>query len=158
MIISHWAQGARSTRKLRASSSSNVQLKRWKLRALTFYTVRRSPKCRWAGHYRRHLRRRFVFRTPALPRPEKSLVLAGVQGKAGIRAVARRMRRFFGPHGGAVRQDVLVATDVDFESNDDDYAAWAAYRQAGKRKEEGGRVWGDEKAIEWRGRRYPQAY
>ena len=37
---------------------------------------------------------------------EKSLVLGAVQGNLGISAVARRMRRPFGPCGGAVRQDV----------------------------------------------------
>ena len=56
-------------------------------------------------------------------RPETSLVLAIVQGNLGIGAVARQMGRSFGQCGGVARQDVLAATDVQVNSNNDDYEA-----------------------------------
>ena len=65
-----------------------------------------------------------------LPQSEKSLVLASAQGNLGVPAVARQMRRLFGPRGGAVRQDVLAATDADVSSNGDDVAARATHREA----------------------------
>ena len=36
------------------------------------------------------------------------------------------------PIWAGVRQDVLVATEVDEVSSDDDFASWAAYRKAEK--------------------------
>ena len=51
--------------------------------------------------------------TASLSRPEKSLALASVQRNSGISAAARHKRRFFGPCGGAARQDVSAATDVE---------------------------------------------
>ena len=59
-------------------------------------------------------------------RSEKSQVLASAQ-----RYLDRQMRRLFGPCGGAARQDVLVALDVDVISDGaDDFAAWFAHRKA----------------------------
>ena len=63
---------------------------------------------------------------PALTRSEKSLALAGAQGNLGISAVARQMRRLFGPRGGAARRDAWAATDADANSNDDNLAACVA--------------------------------
>ena len=76
------------------------------------------------------------MRKGSLPRSETSLVLAGNKGNSGISAVVRQMRHVFGPCGGAPRQDVLAATDVDVKSNGgDDFAASAAYRNAKKKGE-----------------------
>ena len=56
---------------------------------------------------------------------------SGNLGKLGPREISRRMRRFCGPRGGAARQDVLAATDVDVNSNDEDgFPAWPAFRNA----------------------------
>ena len=60
----------------------------------------------------------------SLPRPETSLEVASVQGSLGIPAVARRLLGLFGLSGGAVRQDVLAATDVSVSSSDEDFAGW----------------------------------
>ena len=57
------------------------------------------------------------------PWPEKSPMLASVQGDLGTSTVARRMRQLFGLRDGAVRQDVLAATDMDANSGDGDIAA-----------------------------------
>ena len=42
-----------------------------------------------------------------------STVLAGVQGNLAIAAAARCMRRFLGPMGHVVRQNLLAAADMD---------------------------------------------
>ena len=73
----------------------------------------------------------------SLSRSQESLVLASVQGYLGISAVARQRRRFLGPRDGVARQDVLAATDVDGNSNDeDDFAAWVGRRGAKKKSDE----------------------
>ena len=64
----------------------------------------------------------------------KSLVSAGAIGDLGTSEVARQMRRPLGPRGGADRQDVSAATDVDVTSNDDDDPAWLPHRKAKKRE------------------------
>ena len=48
---------------------------------------------------------------------------------------AKRMRRLFDPRGGAGRQDVLAAADVDAHSDGEDlsYEAWGANRKAGEK-------------------------
>ena len=52
----------------------------------------------------------------------------------GISAVARQLRRVFGPRGGAARQNALAATDVDANSNgESDFAEWVARRKAKKK-------------------------
>ena len=44
------------------------------------------------------------------------------------------MRRVFGPRGGAARQDVLAATDVNVNWNyEEDFAPWVAYRKEKKK-------------------------
>ena len=55
---------------------------------------------------------------PALSRSGKSLVLACVQGNLCFPAVAKHLRRLFGPCGVAVRQDVLVAANADVSSGE----------------------------------------
>ena len=45
-------------------------------------------------------------------------------------AAARQIRRLFGPIGGAVRGDVLAATEMDANSSDEDLAAWATCRKS----------------------------
>ena len=68
--------------------------------------------------------------------PEKSLALACSKGNLGTHAVASNMRRLFGSRGGAAPRDVLAATDVDADSNDeDDFAARSA-----DGREDGGRT------------------
>ena len=47
---------------------------------------------------------------------------------------AKQMRRLFGSRENAVRQDALLAADVDTNSGEEtDYAARAAYRKANKK-------------------------
>ena len=71
----------------------------------------------------------------SLSRSGKSLVLASVQGRPGISAVARQVRRLFGLCGGVARRDVSAAADVGATSNEHaDSAAWVTRRKA---KEEG---------------------
>ena len=52
-----------------------------------------------------------------------------------IGAVARQIRRLFGPCGAVARQHFLAATVAQARSGADDFAAWVAYRKA---KEKGG--------------------
>ena len=54
-------------------------------------------------------------------------------------AVARQVRRLFGPRGVAARFDVLAATDVDVNSDDE------AYRKAKQRRGNGHRAAGAKK-------------
>ena len=76
------------------------------------------------------------MRNAALPRAEKSSILAGAQGNVGFPAVAEQLRRLFGPRGGAAHQDVFVAADIDLSSEEEtDFDAWAAYRKAKSEKE-----------------------
>ena len=63
---------------------------------------------------------------------EKALVFASAHGNLGNFAVARQMRRLFGPRGTAVRQQVLAATNVDVSLDDDDVALWLARRKTKK--------------------------
>ena len=79
------------------------------------------------------------MQTATLSRSEKSLALAGAQGNLGNAEAARQMVRLFGPRRGVARQDVLAATTVAANSNDDGFAAWIAYRKAktGKAKRDG---------------------
>ena len=69
-----------------------------------------------------------------LSRPGKSLGPASETGNLGIAAVARQMRRLFGPFGGAFRQDVLAATDAGASSNVEYSAALVAHGKAKKTK------------------------
>ena len=72
-------------------------------------------------------------------------MLPSLQGNVGMAAVARQMRRLFGPAGGAVRQDVLAATGVDEQSkaasDDDDFEALVSYRNAKKSSTEKESTW-----------------
>ena len=54
----------------------------------------------------------------AISRSEKMLALASVQGNLGFPDVTKQMRRLFGPHGGAARQDVLVVADMHASSEE----------------------------------------
>ena len=49
----------------------------------------------------------------ALPKNEKSLLLASVQGASGFPIVSEQTRRLSEPCGGVAKQDVLAATDFD---------------------------------------------
>ena len=70
----------------------------------------------------------------AFSRSEKSWVLASVQGDLGFPAASKQMRRLFVPRGGAGRQDVLVAANIDLSSEaGTDFEAWVAYREAKKK-------------------------
>ena len=69
--------------------------------------------------------------TAAFSRSEESSVLASAQGNSGFPAVAEHMRRLFGPRGGAVAQDVLIAADFDVSWEDGvDFEEWVAYCKA----------------------------
>ena len=71
----------------------------------------------------------------ALPSSEESFVLACAQGNSGAPAVAKEMRRLFGPRGDAARQDVLVAADIAWPwGKETDFDARAAYSKAKKGK------------------------
>ena len=77
-------------------------------------------------------------------RPEKSLILASVQGDTTFPVVAKQMRRIFGPCGGAARQDVLVAADMDAASEEGtDFEASTAYGKAKNRGKRESREDGD---------------
>ena len=73
---------------------------------------------------------------------EKSLALARIQGNVNSSTVAKRTRGLCRSCGGAVRRDVLVATDMDLLSEKASYhATWSAYRRAKKgfaKREDGG--------------------
>ena len=72
----------------------------------------------------------------ALLRSGKSLALSSVMGNLGFPSVGKQMRRIFGYSGGAARQDVLAAADVDVSSDaETDFEAWAAYRTTKKKGE-----------------------
>ena len=66
--------------------------------------------------------------------------MASIRNALAFPEVASQMRRLFGPHGSAARQDVLVAADMHAASEGADFEAWAAYRKAkkGKKKVNGG--------------------
>ena len=72
----------------------------------------------------------------SLSSAEQSLVLASVEGDSGIAASASHTERLFGPMDNTVRQDVIAVTDMGVKDNtsaeDDDFAAWVAYRKAKK--------------------------
>ena len=42
------------------------------------------------------------------------------------------MRCLCGPIGGAPREEVLAATELDVDSSDDDFTAWVAHRKVAK--------------------------
>ena len=86
------------------------------------------------------------LRDASLSRSEKSAVVASVQGNLGVSAAARQIRRLLRPRGGAAREDVSAAGDVDSNSNDqDDFAAWDAYRKARKNDKGNAKVGGATK-------------
>ena len=83
----------------------------------------------------------------ASSRSGKSLALVSVQGILGFPAVATKMRRIFGPCGGAARQGVLVAAGMSGPSEaETEFETWVAHRKA---KKKGGKRRG---GIEMRGK------
>ena len=66
-----------------------------------------------------------------LPRADKPLVAAGMQGDLGTASAAGRMRRLVGLVGNALRQDVLAAADVGRRatgaSDDGDFEPWVGH-------------------------------
>ena len=96
-----------------------------------------------------------ILRMQAAPLSKngKFLALARIQKKLALPVAAHQMRRLFGPHGNAARQDVyraaraatrrvnvLLAADSDTVSRQEDYAAWAAFRKAKRRGRRRGEV------------------
>ena len=77
------------------------------------------------------------MRNAALSRNEKSLLLAGVQGRLDFRNAAKRMRRFVDPCGRLARQNVFAATGMAARPDEEDpsYQPWVAYRDAKKKGE-----------------------
>ena len=71
-----------------------------------------------------------------LYRSGRSLAPASVQGNSGISAVARQMRRPFGPCGGAAQRHTSAAAEVDTISNDDEESAALVARREAKKKGE----------------------
>ena len=80
------------------------------------------------------------MRDAALSENEKSLALASIRSTVAFPEVASQMRRLFGPRGGAARQDVLVAADLDAASEEEDFARCAGYCKAKKGKGKRGEV------------------
>ena len=74
-----------------------------------------------------------------LPNNDKPQALASIRNTLAFPQASRQMCRLFGPRGSEARQDVLLAADLDTVSEEEDFAAWVAYRKAkkDKRKEEG---------------------
>ena len=116
----------------------------------TFCAVRRSPRCGWERPPQKHLRRPFGRKMLPFPDPRNRWRRPA---RRGIREFLRRpaqRRRLFGPLVDAARQDVLAATDVDVNSNHDDFATSVAHRKAEKRKGERGREGGaKQRKSEW---------
>ena len=80
----------------------------------------------------------------SLAKSEECLVSASFHGNVNFSTAATKMRRLPGSYRGAVRQDVLVAADVDMSSEEgSDHAAWLAYRRAQKKKGRARREDGD---------------
>ena len=105
-------------------------------RDLIYRAEKPRPECRWGGGHPEVFAPLLHKQNASLYRPEKLLALASVEENCGISAVARQMRRLPGPSRGVACRDVLSATDVDANANDDDdFAALAARRTS---KEKGG--------------------
>ena len=66
----------------------------------------------------------------ALPKYEKTMVLASLGNTLALPQASAQMRRLFGPRGYASRQYVLAAQDMDTVSEEEDYEAWLAYWKA----------------------------
>ena len=66
----------------------------------------------------------------------KSLASARIQHALAFPVAANQTRRLFGPRGNAARSNILLAEYWGAVSEDEDYAAWAAYRKAKKRNGE----------------------
>ena len=83
----------------------------------------------------------------ALSKDERTLVLASLHNALAFLEVSAQMRCLFGPSGYKSRQDVPVAADMDAPSEEEDFAAWAAYRKAKRTKKDGdsGEVNGEPK-------------
>ena len=104
--------------------------------------ARRNRRCRRVGGAPEAFAPALRMQNGSLPKSEKSLVLSSIQAYMAFPVVAKQMSRLFWPRGGAARQDVLVAADVDASSKEEcDYAAWVARRKAkkgGENKRNGG--------------------
>ena len=61
---------------------------------------------------------------------ERQLAMASVRSSLSHAHAAAQMRRLFGNIGSARNQDALVAQDMDAVSGEENFEAWAAYREA----------------------------
>ena len=73
-------------------------------RAPIYFAETPNPRCKCGGAAPGIFASALRMRDAYLPRSEKSLALAGMQWNLGIPDIARQMRRFFGPRGGAARR------------------------------------------------------
>ena len=79
----------------------------------------------------------FCMRNAALSKNEKTLVLASPHNTLATPEASAQMRRLRGPRGYTSRQDVLAAADMDTVSEEEDFEARAAYREATRARREG---------------------
>ena len=77
----------------------------------------------------------------ALPKNEKTLVLASLGNTLAIQSVSAQFRRLLGPCGYASRQDVVVAADMDTAPEEEDCEKWVAYRKAEWAKKDAWGLW-----------------
>ena len=61
---------------------------------------------------------------------ERQLAIASVGSSLSYAHTAAQMRRLCGNFGSARNQDALVAQDMDAVSGEENFEAWAAYREA----------------------------
>ena len=83
------------------------------------------------------------------PKNEGAFALASLLNAPALPEVAAQMRRLFGPHHYASRQDVLVAADMDTVSEGGDFEAWVTYCKT-KRAKKDGKSGGDTRKQEKR--------
>lgn len=93
------------------------------------------------GPVRAVLRRSCAFKMRLFPAPKSPSWCSSVQGSLDVPAVATQLRRLFDPRGGPARKDVLAVRDryMESEGGDLSYGAWAAFREAKKRRKDASR-------------------
>ena len=79
----------------------------------------------------------YCMRNAALSKNWRSLALASTRNTLAFPEASSQMRRLSGQRGYAARQGALLAADLDAVSDEGDYAAWAAYRKARKKRDRG---------------------
>lgn len=75
------------------------------------------------------------MRNADFPKNGESLVSASVRNTLAFLEVSGRMRRLLGPRRDVARRDALLAANFDAVSEGGDFAGWAAYCNAKKKRE-----------------------